>query len=73
MDNTDYEIMKGQLATKVGKAVAEFVKETDSDSLVVTVAVDKPVACFDQNGTKQGVKSIRVYITEGDEDGEEEL
>lgn len=71
MDSTDYEILKGQLATKIGRAVAEFVKETDSEALVVTVAVDKPVACFDEDGNGQGVKSIRVYITEGDDDGEE--
>lgn len=71
MDKTDYEIMRGQLATKVGRAVAEFVMETDADEMTVIVNVDRPVACFDQEGRSQGMKSIRVYITEGDEDGEE--
>ena len=68
MDSTDYKIIKGQLATKIGKAVAQFVREVGVDNLTIYVAVDKPMASFFEDGSSNGMTSIRVYFEEGGED-----
>ena len=55
MDSTDYKIIKGQLATKIGKAVAQFVREVGVDNLTIYVAVDKPMASFFEDGSSNGM------------------
>lgn len=71
MDKTDYEILKGQLATEVGRAVANFVNETGKEQMTVSVDVDRAAACISLDGKFQGVVSIRVYINDYDDEEEE--
>ena len=64
----DYEILRGQLANKIGRAVSEFVRETKTYEMQIQVAVDKPVAVFCEEGNFNGMTSIRVYISDYDEE-----